>query len=137
MSTAACKYAGKLLKACCASCALGLAPHALRLIWTKGKRLQLKTRCKEIMYFLCFARLDCAGNVVFTSRHKCLAVNVCVAIQMCHRSEYKKRKNLKKKKNLHGDCCARAVFFALLWGLMGRGDDMNFRRHSAICLTQN
>ena len=39
----------------------------------------------------------------------------------------KKRKNLKKKKNLHGWYCAREDFFALLRGLMGRGEDINFR----------
>ena len=32
----------------------------------------------------------------------------------------------KKKKNLHVWCCAHADFFALLWGWMGRGDDIKF-----------
>lgn len=32
----------------------------------------------------------------------------------------------KKQKNLHVWYCAHAVFFALLWGRMGRGDDIKF-----------
>ena len=50
-------------------------------------------------------------------------------LRSCHATlSLKKLQIDKKQKNLHVWYCAHAVFFALLWGRMGRGDDIKFWR---------